>query len=149
METTGPEAAPQIKPAGYIRWIVCGILFLAVVISYIDRLVISVLKPSLAAQYNWSETGYADMAFYFQLVYGIAFLISGRIIDKIGAKAGYSFAMIIWTAGHMMHALFTSTTGMILARLPLAMGEAATYPAALVAAIPGSPRRNGRWPSVY
>jgi len=141
METTAPEAAPQIKPAGYIRWIVCGILFLAVVISYIDRLVISVLKPSLSAQYNWSETGYADMAFYFQLVYGIAFLISGRIIDKIGAKAGYSFAMIIWTAGHMMHALFTSTTGMILARLPLAMGEAATYPAALVAANSWFPKK--------
>ena len=141
METTTSEAAPPIKPAGYIRWIVCGILFFAVVISYIDRLVISVLKPTLAAQYNWTETGYADMAFYFQLVYGIAFLISGRIIDKIGAKAGYSFAMIIWTAGHMMHALFTSTTGMIMARLPLAMGEAATYPAALVAANAWFPKK--------
>jgi len=129
------------KPAGYVRWIVCGILFLAVVISYIDRLVISVLKPTLAAQYNWSETGYADMAFWFQAVYGIAFLISGRIIDRIGAKAGYTFAMAIWTAGHMMHALFTSTTGMIFARLPLAMGEAATYPAALVAANSWFPKK--------
>ncbi len=141
METTAPEAVPPIKPAGYIRWIVAGILFLAVVISYIDRQVISVLKPTLAEKYNWSETGYADMVFYFQLVYGIAFLVSGRIIDKIGAKAGYSFAMIIWTAGHMMHALFTSTTGMIFARLPLAMGEAATYPAALVAANSWFPRK--------
>ena len=141
METTPPDATAIPKPAGYIRWIVCGILFLAVVISYIDRLVISVLKPSLTAQYNWSETGYADMAFYFQLVYGVAFLISGRIIDKIGAKAGYTFAMIIWTAGHMMHALFTSTTGMIFARLPLAMGEAATYPAALVAANSWFPKK--------
>jgi MFS transporter, ACS family, hexuronate transporter len=139
METTEAVAVP--KPAGYIRWIVCGILFLAVVISYIDRLVISVLKPTLAAEYNWSETGYADMAFYFQLVYGVAFLISGRIIDKIGAKAGYAFAMTIWTIGHVMHTLFTSTAGMILARLPLAMGEAATYPAALVAANSWFPKR--------
>ena len=138
MET---PAAAIPKPAGYVRWIVCGILFLAVVISYIDRLVISVLKPTLAAQYNWSETGYADMAFWFQAVYGIAFLISGRIIDRIGAKAGYTFAMAIWTAGHMMHALFTSTTGMIFARLPLAMGEAATYPAALVAANSWFPKK--------
>ena len=141
MEATAPDTVTVPKPAGYIRWIVCGILFLAVVISYIDRLVISVLKPTLAAQYNWSETGYADMAFWFQAVYGIAFLVSGRIIDKIGAKAGYTFAMIIWTAGHMMHALFTSTTGMIFARLPLAMGEAATYPAALVAANSWFPKR--------
>jgi len=141
MATTAPDAFTVPRPAGYVRWIVCAILFLAVVISYIDRLVISVLKPSLAAQYNWSETGYADMAFWFQAVYGIAFLISGRIIDRIGAKAGYTFAMIIWTIGHMMHALFTTTTGMIFARLPLALGEAATYPAALVAANSWFPKK--------
>ncbi len=129
---TMPPAMP--KPAGWVRWVICFLLFLAVVLSYVDRLVISVLKPSLAAQYHWSETGYADMAFWFQAVYGIAYLISGRIIDRIGAKAGYAFAITLWTAGHMLHALFTTTTGMIFARLPLAMGEAATYPAALVAA---------------
>lgn len=135
MDTTADTTLPPApKPAGFTRWIVCFILFLAVVLSYIDRLVISVLKPSLAAQYHWSETGYADMAFWFQAVYGVAFLISGRIIDRIGAKAGYAIAMTLWTAGHMLHALFTTTTGMIFARLPLAAGEAATYPAALVAA---------------
>jgi len=128
------QKEPVIKPAGFIRWMICGILFLAVVLSYIDRLVISVLKPSLSAQYHWSETGYADMAFYFQLVYGVSYLVAGRVLDKIGAKLGYAFAVTLWTVGHMLHAIFTTTTGMLFARLPLAMGEAATYPAALVAA---------------
>ncbi|MDI7776452.1 MFS transporter [Asticcacaulis sp. EMRT-3] len=126
-------APPPIKPSGHIRWIICFILFLAVVLSYIDRLVISVLKPHLAAEYHWSETGYADMALYFQLVYGIGFLIAGRVIDRIGAKFGYALAITMWTIGHMLQAAVTTTTGMIWARLPLALGEAATYPAALVA----------------
>ncbi|HEX7800881.1 MAG TPA: MFS transporter [Asticcacaulis sp.] len=136
-----PDTGPPIKPAGYTRWIVCFILFAAVVLSYIDRLVISVLKPHLAAQYHWTETGYADVALYFQLVYGIGFLVAGRIIDRIGAKAGYTLAMILWTAGHMLHAAVTTTTGMIFARLPLALGEAATYPAALVAVNDWFPKR--------
>ena len=121
------------KPKGYVRWLICGLLFLAVALSYIDRLVISVLKPELAARYHWSETGYADMALYFQMAYGIAFLGFGLLIDRLGARLGYILAMVIWTIGHMLQAAFTTTGGMIMARLPLAIGEAGTYPAALVA----------------
>ncbi len=141
MEMVATPAAAAIRSAGYIRWIICGLLFLAVVLSYIDRLVISVLKPSLSAQYHWSETGYADMAFWFQAVYGVAFLFSGWAIDKIGAKIGYAVAITTWTIGYVLHAVFTSTSGMILARIPLAMGEAGTYPAALVAANAWFPKR--------
>ena len=32
------------KPSGKVRWIVCGLLFAAVVLSYIDRLVLGVVS---------------------------------------------------------------------------------------------------------
>jgi len=133
--------APPAKPRGNKRWIVCALLFFAVVLSYIDRLVISVLKPDLSARYGWSETGYADLALYFQLVYGLAYLVSGRIVDRVGARVGYAAAMIMWTFGHVLHIAFTTTSGMIWARLPLAAGEAATFPAALAATAEWFPKR--------
>ena len=133
-------AAPA-RPRGKVRWIVCALLFFAVVLSYVDRLVLSVLKPDLAAQYHWTETGYADLAFYFQLVYGLAYVVAGRIVDRVGARIGYAVAVALWTAGHLLHAAFTTTNGMILARLPLAAGEAATFPAALAATAEWFPRR--------
>ena len=136
---TSPDIAS--KPRGRKRWIVCALLFFAVVLSYIDRLVISVLKPELSAQYGWSETGYADLALYFQLVYGLAYLVSGRIVDRIGARLGYMLAVVLWTFGHVLHIAFTTTSGMIWARLPLAAGEAATFPAALAAAAEWFPKR--------
>ncbi|TPG43611.1 MFS transporter [Sphingomonas koreensis] len=119
----------------------CGLIFFAVVLSYVDRLVISVLKPDLATRYHWSEEGYADLALYFQLVYGIAYVVSGRIVDRIGAKLGYAVAVTLWTAGHVLSIAFTSTTGMIFARIPLAAGEAATFPAALAAVTEWFPKR--------
>jgi len=122
-----------VRPAGRIRWIICGLIFAAVVLSYIDRLVISVLKPELSARYGWSESGYADLAFYFQAAYGVAYLVAGRFIDRVGARIGYAVAVSVWTIGHLMHTLFTSTAGMLWARIPLAIGEAATFPAALAA----------------
>ena len=104
------------KPSGKVRWIVCGLLFAAVVLSYIDRLVLPTLKPDLQARYGWSESGYADLAIWFQAGYGIAYVAFGRLIDRIGARAGYALAVGLWTVGHVMHIFFTSTAGMLFAR---------------------------------
>jgi MFS transporter, ACS family, hexuronate transporter len=124
-----------------LRWVICGLLFAAVVLSYIDRLVLSVLKPTLQQLYGWSEEGYGDVVFWFQAAYGIGFLFFGRLIDRVGAKVGYLLAMGVWTAAHMAHALFTSTRGFALMRVILALGESGTYPAALAAASEWFPRR--------
>lgn len=132
---------PVPKPSGKVRWIVCALLFFAVVISYIDRLVLGILKPDLSRTYGWTEGGYADLQIWFQAAYGIGFLISGRLIDRVGARIGYVIAIIVWTAGHVAHALFTTTQGMVLARVPLALGESATYPAALAATSEWFPQR--------
>jgi len=60
------EAAAPPRPRGNVRWVICGLLFLAVVLSYIDRLVIGVLKPTLTELYDWTEGGYANTALVFQ-----------------------------------------------------------------------------------
>jgi len=133
-------ASPPGKGAR-LRWVICGLLFAAVVLSYIDRLVLSVLKPTLQELYGWSESGYGDVVFWFQAAYGLGFLFFGRLIDRIGARAGYLLAMGVWTAAHMAHALFTSTRGFAIVRVILALGESGTYPAALAAASDWFPRR--------
>ena len=63
---------------GYYRWVVCGLLFLAATINYIDRQVIGILKPTLQQQFGWSELDYADIVFSFQLAYAIGLLLAGR-----------------------------------------------------------------------
>lgn len=132
----GGEAAIQAiaKPRGRVRWVICGLLFAAVVLSYIDRLVLGVLKPQLTALYGWTNSGYGDVTGYFQVCYGLGFLAFGWMIDRIGPRLGYMLAMGIWTIGHFAQVLVTTTTGFAIARIPLALGEAGTYPSALAAA---------------
>jgi ACS family hexuronate transporter-like MFS transporter len=129
------------KPRGRVRWIVCGLLFAAVVLSYIDRLVLGVLKPQLTALYGWTNQGYGDVTGYFQVCYGLGFLGFGWLIDRYGARVGYLIAMGTWTAGHFAQTLVTSTTGFAIARIPLALGEAGTYPSALAAASQWFPKK--------
>ena len=122
------------KPVGRVRWVICALLFVAIALSYVDRLVISVLKPTLQQQYHWSEQGYGDVVFWFQASYGVGVLFAGRLLDRIGPRLGYLFAMGLWTAAHMAHALVRTTLGFAWMRIPLALGESGTLPAALAAA---------------
>jgi MFS transporter, ACS family, hexuronate transporter len=134
-----PPAQPV--PAGAVRWIVCAFLFAAVVLSYVDRQVLSVLKPYLQHQYGWSEDGYANVAFWFQAIYGVGYVIFGRIVDRFGARLGYALAVGLWTVGHVAQGLVTSTAGLVLVRIPLAFGESGTFPAALAAVAEWFPTR--------
>jgi ACS family hexuronate transporter-like MFS transporter len=127
--------------SSHVRWVVCGLLFLAVVLSYVDRQVLSVLKPTLQHAYGWHETGYADVVFWFQAAYGVGYVAFGRFIDRFGAKLGYALAVSLWTLGHVAHVLVTSTAGMALVRIPLALGEAGTFPSALAATAEWFPKR--------
>lgn len=137
-----PDLAPDAMPSrGRIRWAICALLFAAVVLSYIDRLVLGVLKPQLTALYGWTNSGYGDITGYFQICYGIGFLAFGWLIDRIGPRVGYLLAMALWTLGHFAQVLVTSTAGFAVARIPLALGEAGTYPSALAAASQWFPRK--------
>src|SRR5689334_14055872 len=100
-----PSTAGKTTPAGYRRWIVCGLLFSAAVINYIDRQIIGVLKPTLEAEFGWTEMTYADIVFWFQAAYAVGYLTFGAIIDKIGARIGFAAAVVIWTVAHMAHAV--------------------------------------------
>ncbi|HXC54197.1 MAG TPA: MFS transporter [Rhizomicrobium sp.] len=126
---------------GGTRWIVCALLFAAIALSYIDRQVLSVLKPTLQHDYAWSETGYGNVVFWFQAAYGVGYIAFGRIVDKIGARLGYALAVTLWTIGHMAHALVTTTLGFAIVRIPLALGESGAFPASLAAVADWFPTR--------
>lgn len=139
--SSGFEAPLQIKPSGSRRWFVCILLFALVALSYIDRQVLSVLKLTLQKDYRWSETGYGEVAFWFQAAYGVGYIVFGRIIDRVGARIGGALAVGLWTVGHIAHVFVTTTAGFALVRIPLALGEAGTFPAALAAVAEWFPRR--------
>jgi ACS family hexuronate transporter-like MFS transporter len=126
---------------GRYRWVICGLLFAATAINYVDRQIIGVLKPTLQAEYGWSETDFADIIFWFQFAYAISYLAFGRLIDKIGARWGYALAFIVWTAAHMAHAGVRTLTHFFLVRILLGLGEAGNFPAGIKAVTEWFPKK--------
>ena len=118
---------------GRYRWLICGLLFVAVGINYIDRQMIGILKPTLQLELGWSEIDYATIVFWFQCAYAIGFLAFGRIIDKVGVRVGYAMAFIVWTVASIGHGFANTITQFALARSALGAGESGSYPASLKA----------------
>ena len=118
------------KTANY-RWIIVTLLFLATSINYVDRQIIGLLKPILEKEFSWSETDFAHIVMAFTAAYALGLLLSGRLIDRIGTKLGYSLSVIIWSVAGMAHALARSVVGFSIARIGLGLGEAGNYPAAV------------------
>lgn len=148
------------KPGGY-RWTICALLFFATTINYLDRQVLSLLKPMLEDEFGWTNSQYANIASAFQFTYAICLLFAGRIIDKLGTKKGYAWAIILWSIGAIVHALAipigellisslgwiglaavpVSVVGFIFSRAVLAVGEAGNFPAAIKATAEYFPKK--------
>jgi ACS family hexuronate transporter-like MFS transporter len=116
---------------GYFRWTICALLFFATTINYIDRQVIGILKPTLSTELGWSEIDYSNIVFAFQLAYAIGLLFVGRMMDWLGTRKGFSFALIFWSFAAMAHALARSVFGFGAARFALGLGESGNFPASI------------------
>ena len=116
---------------GKYRWTICALVFFATTINYLDRSVISLLKPYLEKQYSWTESDYSRIVISFQLAYAVGMIFVGRFIDWIGTKLGYGIATLLWSIAAMSHALARSTLGFGVARAALGVTEAGNFPAAI------------------
>ena len=158
-----PEAK-LVKKVGRMRWSICALLFFAATINYIDRQVLAILKPTLEAQFNWSDIDYGWIVFSFQTAYAIGLLFVGRLMDKIGARAGFSLSITVWSIAAAAHAwavpigavgvavlaslgivsesaAIASVAGFIIVRFLLGIGEAGNFPASIKAVAEWFPKK--------
>ncbi len=113
------------------RWTVCALLFFATTINYIDRQILSLLKPILDEQLHWTNAEFGLVNSAFQGAYGLSLLGFGWFIDRFGTKIGYTVSIAAWSVAAMGHALVGSVGGFIWARVALGLGEGGNFPAAI------------------
>jgi len=135
------EAAAPSAAVGRYRWVVVALLFAAMVINYVDRQTIGLLKADLTVEFGWSETDYADLVFWFQAAYAVAYLAWGRVIDRIGARWGFGLAFLIWHVGHIATAGARSLGGFMMARIVLGLGEGGAFPGGIKAVAEWFPKK--------
>ena len=110
------------------------LLFFGTILNYVDRQVLSLLKPTISAEYGWGDAEFAHFASASQLAAAGALLFVGWLIDKFGVRLAYGSAVAFWSVAGMAHAAAATVGQFVGARVALVAFEAVNTPAAVKAA---------------
>jgi len=145
MITGDPVASPTgiqtSAKVGNFRWFICGLLFYATTVNYMDRVVMGILKTTIAHDLHWTDTDYGKITAAFQIGYAVMLPVAGRLLDKLGLRFGYALAVLVWGLSSMGHAFAGNLMEFSIARFGLGLGEAANFPAALKTVADWFPRK--------
>ena len=131
MGEDGTGVQPAVLRA---RRLLIALLFFGTIINYIDRQVLSLLKPTIEKAYGWGDAEFAHFASMSQLAAAAALLFVGWLIDRFGVRIAYGAAVAIWSVAGMAHAAAGSVTQFVAARVVLVAAEAVNTPAAVKSA---------------
>ncbi|MGU7773324.1 MFS transporter [Burkholderia sp. MR1-5-21] len=129
------------RVASRYRWAVCGLLFFATVINYMDRQILGLLAPMLQHDIGWNQIQYGRIVMAFSAFYAIGLLCFGRVVDWLGSRVSYALAMLFWSIAAMLHAVVGSVMGFAVVRALLGIGEGGNFPAAIKTTAEWFPRR--------
>ncbi len=130
-----PKLAPLNETIGRHRWTICALIFAATTINYLDRNVLGLLKDTLSTAGVFGAAGqqeknYANVVICFQIAYAAGLIFAGKIIDKVGTKSGYAYALLGWSFAAIGHAFGHHTWSFGFWRAALGVTEAGNFPAA-------------------
>jgi ACS family hexuronate transporter-like MFS transporter len=110
-------------------------MMLVSLISYIDRNTLALLAPTILKETGLTAEQYGYVISAFSVAYMIGNPLWGRLLDRIGLRGGMTAAVAFWTLASVSHAFAGGFTSFAVARTALGLGEGATFPGGLRAAL--------------
>jgi len=114
--------------ASSVRWLIAGLMWTAIAINYIDRVVLSAAAPIISKEFalNTAEMGLIMSAFFWS--YALLQLPAGWLADRFGQKLTLGGAVLWWSVATAMTGLANGFNSLFALRVGLGVGEAAAYP---------------------
>jgi MFS transporter, ACS family, D-galactonate transporter len=122
-----PPASSLVKSTK-VRWIVGGLMWLAIAINYIDRTVLSAAAPHLSKELAIpaDQMGFILSAFFWS--YALLQIPAGWFADRFGQKIGLGVSVGLWSLATSATGFATGFYSLFVMRLGLGIGEAGAYP---------------------
>ena len=79
------------------RWILLGVMFFAIIFNYVDRQIVSILKPTLKAAYGMADSDYAFIVNTFTICYAIMYPVAGWLVDRFGIGKTMFYGVLAWS----------------------------------------------------
>ncbi len=128
MPSNTPIAGRRAIPT---RWVVAGLLLAVTTVNYLDRQALAVAAPVLLPLFDLSRLQYGWITSGFLIAYALGQVLSGRVVDRLGSRSGFSWAVSLWSLAAMLHAGARGFFSLFAFRFLLGLFEGANYPTAL------------------
>ncbi len=79
------------------KWVIVATIFVAIICNYLDRQLLSILKPEILEHYNITNLEYAWIVNIFLICYAIMYPLSGILVDRFGPKNVMLGGIAIWS----------------------------------------------------
>ncbi len=110
------------------RYRVLGFLFLLSIITYLDRVCISVVGPRMKKDLDLTNEQFGYVLSAFALAYALFEVPTGTLGDRIGPRRVLARVVSWWSAFTMLTGTAFNLTYLVVIRFLFGMGEAGAYP---------------------
>ena len=110
------------------RWGIAALLAFGILISYFDRVNLSVSRDALHAAFGISDFTFGILLSAYNWTYLVLQLPSGLLLDRFGVRRVAIVSTAVWSAASFFAAISTGIAGLFGARFLLGIGEAPTFP---------------------
>jgi ACS family hexuronate transporter-like MFS transporter len=117
-------------PRNAWKWWIAIVLFLATVLTYLDRQTLSLCAPMVCEEMHLSDEQYGQLLSAFRWTYAFTHVVAGFAADRLPLRATYALAVLLWSAAGAAAALVGRFSSLLLTRQVLGVGEAFNWPCA-------------------
>ena len=126
--TADTKTAPALSR--FHGWALALIATFTMAVSYVDRQALAAIAPTVTKALEISETQFGWLVSAFSLAYLVASPFAGSLIDRMGARRGLLWAVLLWSSFAGLHALVPSFGVLLALRIALGVTEAPSLPGA-------------------
>ncbi|MBR8332890.1 MFS transporter [Burkholderia ambifaria] len=125
---SAPAAATFTTPPSRKRLIILALLFVTVVINYLDRSNLSIAAPALFKELHIDPVRAGLVFSAFGWTYALMQIPGGWLVDKVSPRVLYAGALALWSAATLLLGFAGSFVGLVVLRLAVGALEAPAYP---------------------
>jgi ACS family hexuronate transporter-like MFS transporter len=117
--------------ASRLKWWICGLLLLATMLNYMDRLTLNQTVVEIKAEFGLNARHYGYVEAWFANAFALGGLIFGWMADRWSVRWIYPAAILAWSAAGFATGLSQTFWGLLFFRFCLGLAEAGNWPCAL------------------
>ncbi len=124
-----PDPAPSRPPSW--KWLVCGLLLLATMLNYMDRLTLNLSAARIMGEFGLDERQYGQLESAFAFAFAVGAIVFGWMADRWNVTLLYPLAVLAWSAAGFATGMAQGFVGLLLCRSLLGLAESGNWPCAL------------------